>query len=457
MAIARVLIANRGEIAVRIVRACRVLGIGAVIGHSEADADGMAVGLADGAVCLGGPRPADSYLNVAAIVAAAQEAGCDAIHPGYGFLAEAPSLAEACAEAGITFIGPDAETIRRMGNKLEARDAVAGWGVPIVPGSKTVRTAAEAARVGDDLGYPLMIKAAAGGGGRGIKVIDEVSQLEAAISTAAAEARAAFGDDTLFIERYIADARHIEVQVLGDADGRVVHVGERDCSLQRRYQKVVEEAPAAGLPDEMIGDLRDAAVTIATNIGYRNAGTVEFIVDRKTDRFYFLEMNTRIQVEHPVTEMVSGLDLVREQIRIAGGEGLSVSQPDIVLSGHAIECRITAEAPEHGFRPSPGRITAWRPPDMDNVRIDSHCHEGAVITPYYDSLLAKLIVHGPSRFAAIARLQAALDGFQVEGIETNLGFLRRLSRELDYLKGGVNTRWLEANLAWLAAPAESSG
>jgi acetyl-CoA carboxylase biotin carboxylase subunit len=337
-----------------------------------------------------------------------------------------------------------------MGNKLEAREAVAGWGVPIVPGSKTIRTAAEAEQAGNELGYPLMIKAAAGGGGRGIKVIDGVSQVEAAVMTASAEAKAAFGDDTLFAELYIADARHIEVQVLGDASGKVVHVGERDCSLQRRYQKVVEEAPAAGLSDAMIGEIRDAAVTIATKTGYRTAGTVEFIVDQATSRFYFLEMNTRIQVEHPVTEMVSGLDLVREQIRIAGGQGLSAAQPEIAITGHAIECRITAEAPEHDFRPSPGRITAWRPPEMDNVRIDSHCHEGAVITPYYDSLLAKLIVHGPNRIATIARMQAALDGFQVEGIDTNLGFLRRLSRELDYLKGGVNTRWLEANLGYLA-------
>ena len=454
MAVARVLIANRGEIAVRIVRACRALGIEAVVGHSEADADGMAVSLADGAVCLGPPRPGDSYLNVAAIVSAARESGCDAIHPGYGFLAEQPALAEACDAAGLVFVGPDAETIRRMGNKLAARDAVAGWGVPVVPGSKTVRTADEAARVGDELGYPLMVKAAAGGGGRGIKVIGAREELKDAVATAAAEAQAAFGDDTLFVERYIADARHIEVQVLGDGAGAVLHAGERDCSLQRRYQKVVEEAPAAGLPASMIGDIRDAAVTIATNIVYRNAGTVEFIVDQAENRFYFLEMNTRIQVEHPVSELVTGLDLVAEQIRIAGGDGLSVTQGDIAVSGHAIECRVTAEAPEHGFRPSPGRIAEWRPPEMEGVRLDTHCRAGTEITPYYDSLLGKLIVHGPTRLQAVARLQAALEDFHVAGIETNLGFLRRLARELDYLKGAVNTRWLEAHLASLAGPAE---
>jgi len=453
VAIARVLIANRGEIAVRIVRACRALGIEAVVGHSEADADGMAVELADGAVCLGGARPGDSYLNVAAVVSAARAAGCDAVHPGYGFLAEQPALAEACARAGIVFIGPDAETIRSMGNKLAAREAVAGWGVPVVPGSLRVRTAAEAARIGDELGYPLMVKAAAGGGGRGIKVIDDASQLAAAIATAGAEAQAAFGDDALFIERYIADARHIEIQVLGDGAGNVVQAGERDCSVQRRYQKVVEEAPAAGLADTLIGDIRAAAVTVARNIGYRNAGTVEFIVDQAAGSFYFLEMNTRIQVEHPVTELVTGLDLVQEQLRIAGGAGLSVTQPGIAISGHAIECRITAEAPADGFRPSPGRITLWRPPEMAGVRLDSHCREGTVITPYYDSLLAKLIVHGPSRIAAIARLQAALAAFRIEGIETNLAFLRRLACALDWLRGGVNTRWLEANLRDLAAPA----
>lgn len=447
--LARVFVANRGEIAVRIVRACRALGIETVVGHSEADLESMAVALADGAVCLGPAAVAESYLNVAAIISAARESACDALHPGYGFLAESPALASACADAGITFIGPDAPVIRRMGNKLEARKAVAGWDIPVVPGSLTIQTVAEAVAVGEELGYPLMVKAAAGGGGRGIKVINHVSELDDAIETASAEALAAFGDNALFIERYIANALHIEVQVLADAHGTVVHAGERDCSLQRRYQKVVEEAPSAAISDRLVRDIRESAVTIAERTGYRNAGTVEFIVDQDAKCFYFLEMNTRIQVEHPVTEMITGLDLVQEQIHIADGQALRVAQSEITFSGHAIECRINAEVPGEGFRPCPGRITSWRAPRMEGVRIDSHCQDGAVISPYYDSLLAKLIVHGETRMQAIARLQAALNDFHIDGVETTLPFLRNLSRELDYLKGTVNTRWLEANLDYL--------
>ena len=449
MGLERVFVANRGEIAVRIVRACQALGIESVVGHSEADAESMAVALADGAVSLGPAAAAKSYLNVAAIISAARETACDALHTGYGFLAESPMLASACADAGITFIGPDSEIIRRKGNKLVAREAVAAWDIPIVPGSMTIQNATEASAVGEELGFPLMVKAAAGGGGRGIKVINHASELDAAIETAAAESKSAFGDDSLFVERYIANAHHIEVQVLGDAHGTVVHAGERDCSLQRRYQKIVEEAPAAAISDKLVRDIRASAVTIAKKSGYRNAGTIEFIVDEDAECFYFLEMNTRIQVEHPVTEMITGLDLVQEQFHIAAGEALNFSQTDITFSGHAIECRVNAEVPGDGFRPFPGRITSWRPPNMEGVRVDSHCHEGAIITPYYDSLLAKLVVHGASRMHAILRLQAALNDFHVDGVETTLPFLRSLSRELDYLKGTVNTRWLEANLDYL--------
>lgn len=446
MSISRVLVANRGEIAVRVIRACRELGLESVAAVSQADRDGLPARMADRAVCIGPPPPEESYLNIQAILAAARDTGADAVHPGYGFLAEAPELAAACAEDGVKFIGPRPETIRDMGNKLRARDLVGGLGVPVVPGSKRIGTGEEAGARARELGFPVLIKAAAGGGGRGIRMVTAPEDLRRAFGEATAEARGAFGDETLLIERYIANARHIEVQVLGDASGTVVHVGERDCSLQRRYQKVVEEAPATSLADGLIAEIRQAAVTIARNIAYENAGTVEFLVDEDAARFYFLEMNTRIQVEHPVTEMITGLDLVKEQIRIADGRPLSVSQSDIRYTGHAIECRIAAEAPKHGFQPRPGEITTWRPPEGGDIRVDSHCHAGHVVTPYYDSLLAKLIVKGASRWQAVARMQVALEQFLVSGVETTIPFLRSLVCQLDYVKGGVNTRWLENNL-----------
>jgi acetyl-CoA carboxylase biotin carboxylase subunit len=446
MSISRVLVANRGEIAVRVITACRELGFESVAAVSEADRDSLPARMADRAVCIGPPPPEESYLNIQAILAAARDTGADAVHPGYGFLAEAPELAAACAEGGVKFIGPRSETIRDMGNKLQARDLVGRLGVPVVPGSKKIGTAEEAAALASDLGFPVLMKAAAGGGGRGIKVVTALKDLPTAFGECAAEARGAFGDATLFIERYIANARHIEVQILGDASGTVVHVGERDCSLQRRYQKVIEEAPATSLADGLMAEIRQAAVTIARNIAFENAGTVEFIVDEDEARFYFLEMNTRLQVEHPVTEMITGLDLVKEQILIADGRPLSVSQSDIRTSGHAIECRITAEAPKHGFQPRPGEITIWRPPEGEDIRVDSHCHAGHVVTPYYDSLLAKLIVKGASRWQAVARMQAALDQFVVSGVETTIPFLRLLVCQLDYVKGSVNTAWLEDNL-----------
>ncbi len=446
MSLTRIFVANRGEIALRVVDACRSLEIESVVAVSEADRDGLAARRADRAVCVGPARAGDSYLKADAIIAAALGTGCDAVHPGYGFLSESAAFAAACADNGLVFVGPDAETIGRMGNKLAAREAVQRRGVPVVPGSHAAATSDEAMAIAEEIGYPVMIKAAAGGGGRGIKIVRHGGELVEAYDTAAAEALAAFGDGTLYIERYISNARHIEVQVLGDRHGNIVHVGERDCSLQRRYQKIVEEAPASSLADELRQNIREAAVAVAEETRYESAGTVEFVVDQDEGQFYFLEMNTRIQVEHPVTEMITGLDLVREQIRIAGGRKLSVSQSDIGFSGHAIECRITAESPRHGFRPNPGRIIEWRPPEGDSIRLDSHCHPGFMVSPHYDSLLAKLIVRGDRRFEAVARLQGALSRFVVSGIETTIPFLSSLACHLEFVRGGLNTRWLEDNL-----------
>jgi len=446
MSISRVLVANRGEIAVRVIEACRAMGIESVAAVSQADRDSLPARLADRMVCIGPARPADSYLKVDAVIAAATGTGCDAVHPGYGFLAEAPELAAACAEFDLAFIGPRPETIREMGNKLQARESVARYGIPVVPGSKQVATPQQAAAAAQKLGFPVLIKAAAGGGGRGMKIVTEARQLPAAFGAAAREALGAFGDATLYFERYVPNARHVEVQILGDRFGNVIHVGERDCSLQRRYQKIVEEAPASSLPEGLRADMRDAAVTIARESNYENAGTVEFIADQDDGKFYFLEMNTRIQVEHPVTEMITGTDLVEQQIRIAAGRPLALSQSDIEFSGHAIECRINAESPAHGFQPRPGRINEWRPPAGPGIRVDSHCHEGHVVSPHYDSLLAKLIVRGDNRVQAVARMQQALANFIVTGVETTIPFLRLLVCELEYVKGTVNTRWLEEKI-----------
>ena len=446
MSISRVLVANRGEIAVRVIKACRALKLETVATVSDADRDSMAAKMADRVVCIGPPPPADSYLKVEAIISAALGAGCDAVHPGYGFLAEAPALAEACEDNDVIFIGPRADTIRHMGNKLRSREAGNRYGIPVVPGSDSVASLTDAAAAAQDRGCPILIKAAAGGGGRGIKIVRNAGELSTAFGAAAAEARGAFGDDTLYMERYIANGRHIEVQVLGDRFGNVVHVGERDCSLQRRYQKVLEEAPASCISDRLRQEIRTAAVTIAEKIKYQNAGTVEFIVDQDSGRFYFLEMNTRIQVEHPVTEMITGIDLVKEQIRIADGQPLGFTQSDIRASGHAIECRINAESPQLGFQPQPGVISDWQPPEGPGIRVDSHCHPGCRVTPFYDSLLAKLIVHDDNRIKAIARMQDALANFVVSGIETTIPFLRLLVCELEFVKGAVSTRWLEEKL-----------
>lgn len=443
MNITRVLVANRGEIAIRVIKACRALGIESVAAISQADRESLPARMADRAVCIGPARSAESYLKIESIISAALGTRSDALHPGYGFLAEEPELAEACAKHGLRFIGPRPENIRQMGNKLFARAVVDEFGIPVVPGSKKVKNLEEASGLAEEIGFPLLFKAAAGGGGRGIKIVTEPKELREAFQTAAAEARGAFGDDTLYLERYIPNARHIEVQVLGDRFGNVIHVGERDCSLQRRYQKVIEEAPAPCLSETLREEIRQAGATIAREMGYENAGTVEFIVDQDREKFYFLEMNTRIQVEHPVTEMITGLDLVQQQIRIADGQPLAISQSEVRLGGHAIECRITAESPNHGFRPCPGPIAAWDPPAGPDIRVDTHCFAGYVVPPFYDSLLAKLITRGEDRQEAVERMDDALASFAVSGVDTTIPFLRFLLEQPDYIAGKVNTRWLE--------------
>jgi acetyl-CoA carboxylase biotin carboxylase subunit len=446
MSVNRLLVANRGEIAVRIIKACRGLGIETVAAVSEADRDSLAAKIADRAVCIGPARSTDSYLKAENLVAAARGTGCDALHPGYGFLSERPELARACANNQITFVGPTAENITKMGDKLQARRIASQSGVPVVPGSERAKNPHQAAELARKIGYPILLKAAAGGGGRGIKLVWSAAELQHAFSTAAAEARAAFGDDTLYMERYIGNARHIEVQVLGDHFGAVVHLGERDCSLQRRHQKIIEEAPAYALNRDRREKICIAAATLARSIDYRNAGTVEFIYDNDTEEYFFLEMNTRIQVEHPVTEMITGVDLVTQQLLIARGEPLPFKQSEVGFHGHAIECRINAESPQYGFRPCPGLISGWQPPEGSGIRLDSHCYPGYFVPPYYDSLLAKLIVRGENRSEAANRMARALAAFRVEGIDTAIPFLQRVIGDRVYRDGRVNTRWLEKKL-----------
>jgi acetyl-CoA carboxylase biotin carboxylase subunit len=446
MSVTRVLVANRGEIAVRVIRACQSLGIETVAAVSDADRDSMAAKLADRSVCIGPARSTESYLKVENLIAAAQGTGCDALHPGYGFLSERASLAQACADNRIIFVGPSAENITEMGDKLEARKIARGAGLPLVPGSDHAKNPHEAAELAKEIGYPLLLKASAGGGGRGIKLVWNAHEIEDTFRMAAAEARAAFGNDTLYMERYVGNARHIEVQILGDHHGNVIHLGERDCSLQRRHQKIVEEAPAYAVPPPVRAQICHAAATLARSIAYRSAGTIEFIYDNDTQAFYFLEMNTRIQVEHPVTEMITGVDLVAAQLRIARGEPLSHSQSDISFTGHAIECRITAESPQHGFRPCPGLISQWQAPAGPGVRIDTHCYPGYFVPPYYDSLLAKLIVHGNRRDDAANHAVQALDDFHVAGVDTLIPFLKEVISDPEYRAGNVNTRWLEKKL-----------
>jgi acetyl-CoA carboxylase, biotin carboxylase subunit len=446
MTISRVFVANRGEIAVRIVRACQKLGLETVVGVSDVDRSSLAAQLADRAVCIGPGRATDSYLRPDTIVQAALGTGCDAIHPGYGFLSENPRLAAAAREHGVRFVGPPAEVIELSGDKLRARQVAADAGLPLVPG-REVATAADALAFAEDAGFPVLLKAAGGGGGRGIKLAEDADTLGGLFRVAVAEAGSAFGDDRVYVERFIRAARHVEVQIAADEHGAVVHLGERDCSVQRRYQKVIEEAPAPELPPGVRDGLTSAAVTFARSIGYRNLGTVEFMVDAETGEFFFLEINCRIQVEHPVTEEVTGIDLVAEQLAIADGQPLSFTQDDVRLEGHAVECRLTAEDVTQGFRPSPGRLSRFAVPELPNLRVDTHCRDGALIPPYYDSLMAKLIGRGPDRATALAVLAEALERLEVEGVATNRGLLADVLRHEDFTAGAVTTKWLEEAIA----------
>jgi acetyl-CoA carboxylase biotin carboxylase subunit len=441
----KILIANRGEIALRVLRACKELGIATVAVHSTADADAMHVRLADESVCIGPPPARDSYLNIPSLLAACEITGADAVHPGYGFLSENARFAEILADHDIGFIGPKPEHIRVMGDKIEAKRTVVDLGIPVVPGSQgAVADEEEAKRAAAQIGYPVLIKAGAGGGGRGMKVARSEEELASALQTARAEAKAAFGDDAVYLERYLRKPRHIEVQVLGDGRGGAICLGERDCSLQRRHQKVWEEGPSPALDETQRGEIQETVRGAMSKLCYLGAGTVEFLYEDGS--FYFIEMNTRIQVEHPVTEMITGIDLVNEQIRIAAGGDLPVTQDEVRLMGHAIECRINAENPIT-FRPSPGRIEYYHPPGGLGVRVDSAVYQGYSIPPNYDSLIGKLIVHGRSRNECLMRLRRALDEFVVGGIDTTLPLFRALVRNGDIQNGEYDIHWLEHFLA----------
>ncbi len=438
----KVLIANRGEIAVRIIRACKELGIKTVAVYSQADIHSLHVKLADESVCIGPAPSALSYLNINAIISAAELTDAEAIHPGYGFLSENAKFAEVCEKCGITFIGPTAESMRIMGDKISARQAVIKQGVPILPGTKEgVKTVEDAVKVAKEIGFPVIIKATAGGGGRGMKIVHSQAALPNAFATARAEAQSGFGNPEVYIERYCEKPRHVEIQILGDKHGNVIHLGERDCSIQRRHQKLIEEAPSTVVTPEIRKAMGDAAVRAAAAVGYNSAGTVEFLVD-KQNNFYFMEMNTRIQVEHPVTEMVTGVDLVREQIRSAAGIPLRFKQEDIKISGHAIECRINAEDP-FKFTPCPGKITAYHPPGGFGVRVDSFVYDQYTVVPNYDSLIGKLIVHADTREEAIKRMARALDEFRIEGIKTTIFFHKRIMAHKDFIDGDIDTSFLE--------------
>ncbi|MGV6839565.1 MAG: acetyl-CoA carboxylase biotin carboxylase subunit [Planktomarina sp.] len=437
----KILIANRGEIALRVIRAAREMGIATVAVHSTADSDSMHVRMADEAICIGPAPSAQSYLNVAALIAACEITGADAIHPGYGFLSENAGFAQTLEDHGITFIGPKAEHIRMMGDKITAKDTMQRLGVPCVPGSDGgVPDVATAKKIGKEFGYPVIVKATAGGGGRGMKVATSEADMETAFSTARTEAKAAFGNDEVYIEKYLTTPRHIEVQVFGDGRGNAVHLAERDCSLQRRHQKVFEEAPGPCISAEERDEIGKICANAVAQINYIGAGTIEFLYEN--GEFYFIEMNTRLQVEHPVTEAIFGIDLVREQIRVAEGHPLSFTQDDLHLNGHAIEVRINAET-FPGFAPRPGTITAFHAPGGLGVRVDSALYEGYSIPPYYDSLIGKLIVHGPDRQAALARLQRALGELIVDGVETTIPLFHALLQEPDILTGDYTIHWLE--------------
>ncbi|MFN9485842.1 MAG: acetyl-CoA carboxylase biotin carboxylase subunit [Cyanobacteriota bacterium] len=446
MPIGKLLIANRGEIALRILRSCRELGIGTVAVYSTVDRNALHVQLADEAVCVGEAPSSRSYLNIPNILAAATSRGADAIHPGYGFLAESAAFAEICRDHGLTFVGPSPEAILAMGDKATAKRTMQRVGVPTIPGSEGLLDSFEdAAAQAQLMGFPVMIKATAGGGGRGMRLVPSADQLEGLFKAAQGEAEAAFGNPGLYMEKFIDRPRHVEVQVLDDRFVNVVHLGERDCSIQRRHQKLLEEAPSPGLDPSIRQQMGHAAAAAARSIGYEGAGTVEFLLDR-SGKFYFMEMNTRIQVEHPVTEMVTGLDLIAEQLRIAGGEPISVAQEDVRIVGHAIECRINAEDPRQNFRPSPGKITGWLPPGGPGVRVDSHVYTGYDIPPFYDSLIGKLIVWAPTREIALRRLRRALSEWAVTGIPTTIEFHLALLEREEFQKGQVYTKFVEEKM-----------
>ncbi|MGH3148204.1 MAG: acetyl-CoA carboxylase biotin carboxylase subunit [Rubrobacter sp.] len=437
----KVLVANRGEIALRVIRACRELGIRSVAVYSTADAESLHHELADESVCIGPPPAASSYLNVPAIISAAELTGADAVHPGYGFLAENARFTEICERVGLKFVGPDSRTIARMGDKATARAAAAEAGVPVTPGSDGLcRSVAEVKRVGAEVGYPLVIKASAGGGGKGMRVVEAEAEVEAGYLSASREAGANFGDGSVYVEKYLERLRHVEVQVLADASGTTVAFPERDCSIQRRYQKLVEESPAPGLPQEIRDGLMDASAGLIDALGYEGAGTVEFVY--AGSEFYFIEMNTRLQVEHPVTEMVSGVDIVAEQLKIASGERLEVPEDALTPSGHAIEFRINAEDPRRNFLPQAGLVEVYNPPGGPGVRVDSHLYAGYRVPPYYDSLLAKLIVHARDREGAVRRGLRALDEFAVSGLETTLPLHLAVLEDEAFRRGGVSTSFL---------------
>lgn len=441
--IKKVLVANRGEIAVRIIRACREMGIETVAVYSQADEEALHTQLADEAICIGPASSSESYLNMEQIISATLVSGADAIHPGFGFLSENSKFVELCEKCNITFIGPSSEVIQKMGNKAQARSTMIEAGVPVIPGSKeAVRDVSHGAEIAEEIGYPVMIKAALGGGGKGMRVAETRETFAASFQTAQKEAQMAFGDGTMYLERFVRNPRHIEFQILADCYGNVIHLGERDCSIQRNHQKMIEESPSVVIDEELRSRMGQAAVQAAKAAGYTNAGTIEFLLERD-GQFYFMEMNTRIQVEHPVTEWVTGMDLIQEQLRVASGMPLSVTQGEVRLSGHAIECRINAENPAKNFRPCPGKITEMHLPGGFGVRVDTAAYDGYVIPAFYDSMLAKLIVHGRTREEAIARMRSALGEVVIEGVDTNVDYLYSILNEEEYLAGRADIEFVE--------------
>ena len=442
----KVLVANRGEIALRVIRACKELGIRTVAIHSEADAASLHVRAADERVCVGPPEAALSYRNIPNVLSAAEITGVDAIHPGYGFLSENAHFAEVCESIGVKFIGPTSENIAMMGDKAKAREVVSKRGLPVTPGSLgELRSEDDAMQAAQKIGFPVIIKATAGGGGRGMRVVNKAEDLGRAFQAAQAEAKSTFGNENVYLERYFLEPRHIEVQVMADHRGHVIHLGERDCSIQRRHQKLVEETPSPAIDEKLRREIGRVAVEAVKAVHYRNVGTVEFLLDKERN-FFFMEVNTRIQVEHPITEMVTGIDLIKEQIRLAAGHPLSIRQQDVVLNGHSMECRINAEDPEK-FTPSPGQITKYSAPGGFGVRVDSAMESGAIVVPYYDSMIAKLITHGRDRQEAMARMRRALDEFVIEGIKTTIPLHRRIFNDPEFQKGHTSTAFLEQLLA----------